>query len=144
KSLSPDEKWVVSVPLRSLGQLVLLPTKAGEPKPLAQYNLNHFLARWLPDGKRIVFAGNEPGHAVRLYVQPVDGGNPRPISPEGMGIDATARLVISPDGTLVAAIGADQRGYLYPVAGGEPRLIPGFEPGDAPTAWSSDGRSLFV
>ena len=34
--------------------------------------------------------------------------------------------------------------YLYPVAGGEPRLIPGIEPSEIPTGWSADGREVFV
>jgi hypothetical protein len=77
-------------------------------------------------------------------VQALEGGKPEPISPEGMGNTATSWPVPSPDGTLVAAIGPDQRGYLYPVAGGEPRPIPDFAPGDIPTAWSADGRSLYL
>ena len=28
--------------------------------------------------------------------------------------------------------------------GGEPRLVPGVQPDEAPTGWSSDGRTLFV
>ena len=144
QSLSPDQKWVVSVPLRSLGKLILLPTKAGEPKPLTEGSIDHFQVRWLPDGKRVVFTGNEPGRGVRLYVQPLEGGKPQPISPEGIGTTATFWPVPSPDGTLVAAIGPDKHGYLYPVSGAEPRPIPGLEPGDSPAAWSSDGRSLFV
>jgi Tol biopolymer transport system component len=34
--------------------------------------------------------------------------------------------------------------YLFPVAGGEPKSAAGVEAGEFPTAWSSDGRSLFV
>jgi Tol biopolymer transport system component len=111
---------------------------------LTQDNINHFQARWLPDGKRIVFSGNEPGHGIRLYVQGLEGGKPQPISPEVVGTTATSWPVPSPDGTLVAAIGPDQLGYLYPLAGGEPRPILGFVAGDTPTAWSADGRSLYV
>jgi len=44
----------------------------------------------------------------------------------------------------VAAIGPDQRGYLYPIAGGEPRVIPGLNPGEQPITWSTDGRSLYI
>ena len=46
----------------------------------------------------------------------------------GIG-DGTA-FVISPDSQLVAGIGPDQKGYLYPVAGGEPRVISGLNPGE--------------
>jgi eukaryotic-like serine/threonine-protein kinase len=144
QALSPDQKWVISIPLSSPGQLFLLPTKAGEPKLLTQDDINHFQVRWFPDGKRIIFSGNAPGHGIRLYVQDLLGGKPQPITPEGVHTTTTTWPLPSPDGTLVAAIGLDQRGYLYPVAGGEPRLIHGFTPGDAPIAWSADGRSLYV
>jgi hypothetical protein len=35
-------------------------------------------------------------------------------------------------------------GYLYPVAGGEPRRIPGFQAGELPISWSADERAIFV
>jgi Tol biopolymer transport system component len=140
-ALSPDQKWVISSRLSSPAQLVLLPAKAGEPKPLTHDAINHFYARWFSDGKRIVFSGDEPGHGVRLYVQDLAGGKPQAITPEG--VDALA-LKPSPDGSLVAAIGPDQRGYFYPAAGGQPRPIPGFAAGDVPIGWSADGRSLYI
>ncbi len=140
-ALSPDQKWVIGSPLSSPGQLFLLPTKAGEPKLLTHDAISHFQARWFADGKRIVFSGNEPDHGVRLYVQDLAGGKPQAITPEGV---VALPYSPSPDGKLVAAIGPDQRGYLYPVAGGEPQLIPGFAAADTPTAWSADGRSLYI
>jgi Tol biopolymer transport system component/tRNA A-37 threonylcarbamoyl transferase component Bud32 len=140
-ALSPDQKWVISTHLRSTGELILLPTKAGEPKLLAKDGINHFQARWFPDGKRILFSGNEPGHGVRLYVQDLAGGKPEAITPEGI---ATLPYPPSPDGTVVAAIGPDQKGYLYPVKGGKPRLSPGLAATDTPIAWDADGRSLYV
>ena len=75
-------------------------------------------------------------------MQDTGGGQPLPIAPEGVNQTAFA---VSPDGQMVAAIGPDQKGYLYPTAGhGDARLIPGLEPGDLPTSWSQDGHSLFV
>jgi hypothetical protein len=41
------------------------------------------------------------------------------------------------------AMGAEYRTMLYPVTGGEPRPVPGLEPGEIPAAWSSDNRSLY-
>jgi dipeptidyl aminopeptidase/acylaminoacyl peptidase len=140
-ALSPDQKWVISTPLRSPEELILLPTKAGEPKLLTKDGINHFQARWFADGKRILFSGNEPGHGVRLYVQDLAGGKPEAITPEGM---ATLAYPPSPDGRVVAAIGPDQKGYLYPVKGGEPRLILGLAAADTPITWDADGRGLYV
>src|ERR1700730_9775047 len=41
-------------------------------------------------------------------------------------------------------IGPDQKGYLYPSAGGEPRMVNGLEPGDLPISWNQDGRSIYL
>jgi eukaryotic-like serine/threonine-protein kinase len=140
-ALSPDGKWVISQPPGSPAQLRLLPTRAGEPKPLTNDNINHAWARWLPDGKHFVFAGNEPGAGVRLYVQPVEDGKPVPISPEGA--DASA-FYPSPDGKDVIGIGPDQHTYLYPVDGGNAKLVSGVQPGEQPINFTSDGKSVYV
>ncbi len=116
-ALSPDGKWVISGHLQVPSQLSLLPTGAGEARPLTHDAINHVRARWFPDGKRFPFLGSEPGHGVRLYVQDMDGGAPRAITPEGV---SATQWEISPDGKLVAAVGPDQNGYLYPVDGGDP------------------------
>jgi len=140
-ALSPDQKSVIVQTPGTPEQLRLLPTGAGEAQPVTKDSINHQWARWFPDGKRIVFAGNEPGRGVRLYVQDVSSGKPIPISPEG--VDATA-FAISPDGQLVVGIGPDQKGYFYPSAGGEPRVVKGLEPGDTPIIWSRDSRSIYL
>jgi dipeptidyl aminopeptidase/acylaminoacyl peptidase len=140
-ALSPDEKWAIAQPQTTPAQFVLLPTGAGESRQLTKDDINHAWAKWLPDGKHIVFTGNEPDHGVRFYVQDINGGKPRAISPEG--VHATA-FVVSPDGRYVAGIGPDQHGYLYPIAGGEPHLVRGLPPGEQPVAWSNDGRFLYT
>jgi eukaryotic-like serine/threonine-protein kinase len=140
-ALSPDQKSVIVQTPGTPEQLRLLPTGAGEAQPLTNDSINHQWARWFPDGTRIVFAGNEPGRGVRLYVQDLSRGKPIPISPEG--VDATA-FAISPDGQLVVGMGPDQKGYFYPSAGGEPRVVKGLEPGDTPIIWSRDSRSIYL
>jgi serine/threonine protein kinase len=141
-SLSPDGKSVIAQTQDTPSQLRLLTTGAGEAKDLTKDNVNHSWARWFPDGKRILFSGNEPGKGVRLYVFDSVSGKSQTISPEG--VNGTA-FVISPDSQLVAAIGADQKGYLFPVSGsGEARVIPGLSAGEQPITFSEDGQSLYV
>ncbi len=140
-AISPDQKSVIVQTPGSPEQLRLLPTGAGETQPLTNDSINHQWARWFPDGKRFAFSGNEPGRGVRLYTQDISGGTPKPISPEG--VDATA-FAISPDGQQVVGIGPDEKGYFYPSAGGDPRIVNGMEPGDVPIIWSQDGRSIFL
>ncbi len=140
-ALSPDQKWVIVQTPGSPEQLRLLPTGAGETQPLTNDSINHQWARWFPDGKRFVFSGNEPGKGVRLYTQDLAGGTPKAISPEG--VDATA-FAISPDSQLVVGTGPDGKGYFYPTAGGDPRVVKGLESGDIPIIWNKDGRSIYL
>src|SRR5450432_272986 len=140
-SLSPDGKSVVAQSQASPSQLKLLTTGAGEGKALTSDNINHAWAHWFPDGKRLLFTGNEPGKGVRLYVLDVTSGKSQPISVEG--VNGTA-FVISPDSQWVAGIGPDEKGYLFPTVGGDPRLIPGFNSGEQPITFSSDSKSLYL
>ncbi len=140
-ALSPDGKSVIAQTQDSPSQLKLLTTGAGEARDLTKDKINHSWSHWFPDGKRILFSGNEPGKGVRLYVSDVALGKSQPITQEG--VNGTA-FVISPDSQWVAGIGPDQKGYLYAVAGGDPRVIPGLNPGEQPITFSSDNRSLYV
>jgi serine/threonine protein kinase len=140
-SLSPDGSRVVAQTQTSPSQFILLTTGAGEPKDLTRDNINHSWAHWFPDGKRVLFSGNEPGKGVKLYVMDISTGRSQAIT--GEGVNGT-QFEISPDSNWVAGIGPDEKGYLYPVAGGDPKLIPGFNSGEQPITFSSDGRSLYV
>jgi serine/threonine protein kinase/Tol biopolymer transport system component len=141
-SLSPDGKSVIAQTQDSPSQLRLLTTGAGEPKDLTKDNINHSWAQWFPDGKRVLFSGNEQGKGVRLFVYDPASGKNEAITPEG--VSGTA-FVISPDSQTVAAIGPDQKGYLFPVTGsGEPRVIAGLNPGEQPITFSTDGGSLYI
>ena len=92
-----------------------------------------------PDGRRIVFTGSEPDHGRRTWVQDLDGGKARPITPEGV-----VGTVVSPDGRLVAARGPDQKVALYPVEGGPAQPVEGFEPNDVLLRWSPDRRFVYA
>jgi eukaryotic-like serine/threonine-protein kinase len=138
-SLSPDGQWALSRLNVVPSPLVLYPTGVGEMKQLKNDGLNHTTAAFLPDGKRFVFTGTEPGHGARLYVESLEDAKPRTISMEGVRSN-----VLSPDGRYVAARGPDDKVYLFPVAEGEPKLVAGVQPGEFPTSWSADGRSVYV
>lgn len=141
-ALSPDGKWVASI-LSSPPQLVLLPTGAGQPRRLDRFQMEQYgySASWLPDGKSIVFIGKEPGHVQRSYIQNIDGGASRPVTPDG--ISAT---LVSPDGKLVLAQDPNLKKApsIYPLDGGDPRPVPGLTYGDRVLRWGIDGRSLYV
>jgi hypothetical protein len=142
--VSPDWKHV----LCGIGrrQLRLVPIGPGEARTLPRGTIDGY--RWAffhPDGQRIVVVGNERGRPLRLFVQDLPAGLPRPFSPEGVGFSFPAAL-FSPDGRCFCARppGPPAPRVLYPIDGGEPRPIPWLGTRDQPLFWGEDGRSLFV
>ncbi len=117
-ALSPDAKWALSILPLPNSPFRLLPTGTGEHPELPLGGVSsEQAATWFPDSQQILFAGTEAGHGVRLYVQSIDGGKPRAITPEGITA-ALPGFAVSPDGKHVAAIGPDHKAALFPVDGG--------------------------
>ena len=136
---SPDGKWAVATV--DYSQLVLLPTGTGTSKRIERGNIQQYghPVRWLSDGKRIIFAGNLPGRPAQCFIQNIDGGQPRPVTPEGV-----SSCHISPDGKLIASTAfATKEGLLYSVDGGPPQPIPGLLPGETFT-WTDDPKFMYV
>ena len=138
-NLSPDGKWATTI--ISNARLLLLPTGAGTATQMSPADIQQYWhgAYWMPDGKEVVFSANRAGHGVQCFVQDVDGGKPRPVTPEGVTF-----CEISPDGKLIAGNGpGGGGGSLYPMDGGQPRPIPGLAAGER-FVWTSDPRFLYV
>jgi dipeptidyl aminopeptidase/acylaminoacyl peptidase len=143
-ALSPDLKWALSMIPAPNSPFQLMPTGTGDRRMITVEGISpEQAATWLPDSKAILFAGSEKGHELRLYVQPLDGGKPRPITPEGITVGLPGFTVTS-DGKSVAAIGPDHKCALYPVSGGSPRIVEGVAQGEFPLRFSSDNRSLYL
>jgi dipeptidyl aminopeptidase/acylaminoacyl peptidase len=136
---SPDMKWVLSsLTLQIPRQLFLIPLGPGETKQITHDSIDRSYARFLPDGKNVVFSGTEPGHKSRIYVQAIDSGTARPISPEGV-----SGFVPTVDGKFV--FGSSDSVSLYPVDGqGAPRPVAGIHPDETIFSVSTDGRSALV
>jgi hypothetical protein len=118
---------------------VLVPTGPGAVRKLPRGSpALRYDADFLPDGRGIVFVGSEEGRLPRLYVQDVDGDEPRAISPEGV----VGTGLPSPDGRFVP--GSADGWKLFPVDGGDPRPMPALTSDDIPLQWSGDGQSLYV
>ncbi len=96
--------------------------------------------RWTPDGKALVFTASEPNHAPRTYWMNLDEGKPRPITPEG-----TAGTLVSPDGKYVLALDAQNKRWLYPLAGGDPQPVSAaLKDTETVVSWEPDGQSVLV
>jgi eukaryotic-like serine/threonine-protein kinase len=136
---SPNGKWATTIV--SYTQLVLLPTGVGTARKLERGNIEQYRhgMHWLPDGQHIVFPGNEHGHSVRCYVQSIDGGPPRAITPEGVGVCS-----VSPDGQWIAAGSMkSSKRKLYAMDGGQTQAIMGLLP-DEGFAWTADPHFAYV
>jgi Tol biopolymer transport system component len=146
--LSPDGTRVLAHPASSVSgdaSLALLPTGVGETQKLNTPGMQEsWTMGFMPDGKAIYFAGND-GHGWRMYIEDVAGGAPRAVTPL-ISVRAThfESHVLSPDGKVFFARDLSERGGLYPIAGGDSRTIPGWQPEDIWITWSTDGRSAYV
>ncbi len=141
EALSPDGQSVLSIARNRLpAQIVMLPIGAGEPRQVTRDAINHRFARFSPDGRSIFFQGDEPGHASRMWMQPLDGHSPpRAVTPENV-----SGRVMTTDGRQVVASGPDRKYSLYAVDGKTPPMaVSALHPGDVPTRFAADG-SLYV
>jgi Tol biopolymer transport system component len=141
-ALSPDVRWVVALQGRPDSQLTLLPAGTGDARRLPRGSIVEHLdwAAWSPDGRRVFFAARETGDVRRTYVQDVDGGDPRPVTPNGF-----VGMALSPDGSTIVAV--DRYGEYYLCATADatpPRPLAGYRDGDIPLQWSTDGRILYL
>jgi len=137
--LSPDGDWAVCDMQAQPRPFLLVPTKAGLSQRLPDDHLFHSVARWLPDGKHLVFTGTEAGHGQKAYIQNIDGQTAKAITPEGV-----AHVEASPDGKYVSAMMTSGKIVVYPVDGGEGRDVPGIEAGEIAIGWTEDNRSIYV
>ena len=141
-ALSPDGRWALSLPSVPGDRLVLLPTGAGEQKELGLQGMACTDARWFPDSRRILVRAKQAGDRTgrsRLYVQDLEGGPLRPLTPEGFEIGP-----VSPDARFVAVEDPMGSPVLFPVDGGEPHWLPGTTSADKSIQWEGSGAGLFL
>jgi len=140
-AISADGKWVIAQNIdKSPEQLVLMPTGAGEARALTQDDITHVAARFLPDGKRFIFNGYQPGKPPRVWIQPLAGGPAVPVTPEGIAANH-----LSVDGTKILARDVDGQRKFFPVdpPGGAAEPIRFLEPAEGIIRFI-DGHTVFV
>jgi DNA-binding winged helix-turn-helix (wHTH) protein/Tol biopolymer transport system component len=138
-AVSPDGRWAVSMVVRDPGKLLLQPIGAGEAKTLSGGGLEYEWARFFPGSGKLLISGREPGKQPRLYIQSLAGGKPQPLP----GEIPASNAVLSPDGETIASLRENGKLGLYPIAGGEPRILALAEP-MMPISWTTDGQWIFA
>ncbi len=145
--LSPDAKQVLASNTATVNLVgfVLLPTGVGEIQQVGVSGMQETTSMgFMPDGKAIYYAGDD-GHGWKMFIQDIPGGTPRGVSPAiSVKRNHFEGHYLSPDGRTFFSRDLSERGGLYPIAGGDPRVIPGWLPEDIWVAWAADGRSIYV
>jgi hypothetical protein len=150
-ALSPDGRFTLAsypccddLPVGSLEGLLLAPTGPGQPKKLemggARFDWIDGHAGFFPDGRRIYFVGGADLEDRRVWVQEIENGRPRAVTPKDV-----RRPVLLGDGRFLCARGADFQWHLYPSdENGAPRPVAGILPGEEPFQSTPDGKWLYV
>jgi len=145
--LSPDTKQVLAsnATTVNLAGFALLPAGVGEIQKINVNGIQETASPgFMPDGKAIYYAGDD-GHGWKMYIQDIPAGIPRAVTPPiSVKRNHQEGHILSPDGRTFFARDLSDRGGLYPLAGGEPRLIPGWLPEDIWVAWAAGGRSVYL
>jgi eukaryotic-like serine/threonine-protein kinase len=137
-SLSPDGKWVACIHRDAESStLMLLPTGPGESQFAKIDGVRFDGVEWFPDNKRLLFTGNETGHATRTWMYDLETNKSTPLTPEG-----TRGRWVAPDGKWFITVDPHKL-LLSPVGGGDSKTIGDLQ-GKSVVRWSGDGRYLFL
>ena len=159
-SWSPDGKRIAFMSLRDghvidgkpTFEIYVMDTDGGNPQNLTNNPNDDRYPSWSPDGKRIVFMAQRPGHfrgklgiTSEIYVMDADGGNQQRLT-ENRKNDWYPSW--SPDGERIA-FAADRKGdfenfeiYVMDADGGNPQNLTNHRSGDSAPSWSSDGKRI--
>ncbi|MGZ6988546.1 MAG: hypothetical protein ACXVH0_06280, partial [Thermoanaerobaculia bacterium] len=136
-ALSPDGKFVLAN-ARPDPRILLIPTGPGQPRLIDTPGLRPAgRMGFFPDGRRIWFMAEDPQQGRRAFVQDLNGGKPRAVTPLGVG-----GTLLSGDGRFFCARAADGDWTSYSTETTETLKVVGLLPGEEPTQWSADGKLL--
>ncbi len=134
--------------------LFVVPADGGAPRQLTFGRFDDETVTWSRDGRALIFAANREAdwelneNRAAIYRVAVDGGAPVKLAGR---TGANHEPQVSPDGRLIAFIGADDHGRAYENSqlsvmnadGSDVRTISGgFDRAVHTPRWSADGRSL--
>ena len=143
QQFSPDGTSVLAVIHGPPSRLVIHPIGPGDSKTVSTGNVTVTYAHWLPDGRRLLIVGSEPGQSMRAYVIDVAGSTPRQITTGGITL-RREQLAISHDGKRAAFRSPDGAVTIYPIDGGTPTAVPDLAADEEPIGWTVDNRSVLI
>ena len=131
-------KWIAERDSASI--LETYNIRTGERKTLREFGYVIEAPNWTQDGKFLVY-----NSAGRIFKFELTTGTVSEID-SGFAIDCNNDHVLSPDGKLIAVshfthADATSRIYIFPIAGGDPKLITPIGPSYL-HGWSPDGKYL--
>jgi Tol biopolymer transport system component len=143
QSFSPDGRCALALRSRAPVELAIISLDAPETATRVLRPgmfVRCMTARWHPDGERLFLVAEERMHAPRCYMLPLNGGEPRAVTPEGV----VGRL-LAPDGAWIVAWDREAAAHrLHAVDGGASRLLAGVSEDEVPARWSADQESLYI
>ena len=137
--LSADGRLVAAVQ-RDQNEVVVYPVGPGVTRTVSVTGIQPRTACPLAGGKTICIFGSEPLRGMRIWLTDIGGAKPRAISPEG--VRGVYPYVTADGQNAVARVGG--AAWLYPLAGGQPRLLAGVPEDELIAALGADSRSAFV
>jgi len=142
-ALSQDGKKALVVAREAPLKVSIVPTGAGQPKALDIGPVDSVTwAGWLPDG-RLVIQSVRKGAGPSVSVVSEAGGPPVELLPPG--ITLTGANLISPSGSLIAAIDSQSQPVVCTITRPAAcRPIPGAESLDNVAGWTADGTSMMT
>jgi hypothetical protein len=144
-ALSPDRKWVAVWVSGERPRLRLIPVGAGEARDVGTGGVTPIGGEYyFPDGRRLLFVGQQGDSPQQLFTVPIEGGPPQAATPPGWGLWMGQRP-LSPDGRWVGATdnvhGANR---IFPADAGPSRPMLGVAPGEVVLGWTGDSRGVYV
>ena len=90
---------------------------------------------FLSDGKRVVYTAHEQGRPFRGWIQDVNGGAPRPLTPEGL-----VAGFVSYDDKWTLANDVGTHFFIVSIEDGKMTPLPGIRKEDTVLGWSADDQ----